>query len=93
VFVVETKTPDGQALVETYNASSLYCLTPVTEDVVSTVARNINPAPISAWDLPTKARLALELMEEQEREKKRAIEAGESVSEPDYRELGNEVPF
>lgn len=73
VFRVETATPDGEKLTEVYNASSLYCLTPVTEQVATIVARSINPAPITAWDLPAKAREALRRMDEEER----AIEAGE----------------
>lgn len=63
VFQVTTQTPDGQPLVEVYAASSLYCLTPVTEDVARNVAERINPAPISAWDLPTNVREAMRAMQ------------------------------
>ena len=63
VFQVTTHTPDGQPLVEVYAASSLYCLTPVTEDVARNVAGRINPAPISPWDLPTNVREAMRAIE------------------------------
>ena len=63
VFQVTTQTPDGQPLVEVYAASSLYCLTPVTEDVARNVAGRINPAPISPWDLPTNVREAMRAIE------------------------------
>lgn len=83
VFVVETSTPDGQQVVETYNASSLYCLTPVTEAVVAIVAKSINPAPIAAWDLPDRVQRALREVERQDREKAAAIEAGEEEHHDD----------
>ena len=35
-----------------YSPSSLYCLTPVTEEVARGLARRTKPAPVQRWELP-----------------------------------------
>lgn len=35
-----------------YPPSSVYCLTPVTEEAAKVVARSSRPQPVSVWELP-----------------------------------------
>jgi hypothetical protein len=78
VFIVESLDPAGETVTEIFNASALFRLTPVTEAVVSTIGKSVNPSPINAYDLPEKARRALLQIEREERDKERSIDAGDS---------------
>lgn len=87
VFIVETPAEDQESgfVAEVYAASSLYCLTPCSEQVARISARHINPEPISRYDLPDPVRQALAAAEHEEWIKRRAIDA------PDEDDDG--VPF
>lgn len=44
----------GEAVVATqfYSPASLYCLTPTTQEIATTIARRSRPAPAHRWELP-----------------------------------------
>ena len=44
----------GESIVATqfYSPSSVYCLTPTTEELARKVAAGVQPGPITEWDLP-----------------------------------------
>lgn len=44
----------GQTLAsQFYGGSSIYCLTPTTEDIARRVAASNRPAPVHAWEMPS----------------------------------------
>lgn len=43
---------DKAAFSKMFGASSIYCITPVTEDVARGVAGQIREEPITPWDIP-----------------------------------------
>lgn len=45
---------NGQDLTQFYGPGSVYCITPVTEEVARSVARNNQPQPIHQWELPSR---------------------------------------
>lgn len=50
---------DGSTITQFYGGNSIYCLSPVTEDVARAVARRNQPAPVSPYEiLPPKAMAA-----------------------------------
>ena len=75
VFVVETSDPEGQTVTEIFAASALFRLTPITEAVAAQTARGVNPSPVNPYDLPSRVQRALRLIEQEDRDKARAIEA------------------
>lgn len=42
----------GVVLTQLYGASSVYCLTPTTEEIARAVARQNQPEPVQRWELP-----------------------------------------
>lgn len=42
---------DQPAATQLYNPTSVYCITPTTEDVARAVARGNRPAPVQRWEL------------------------------------------
>lgn len=54
---IDVPTEDGQPpITQFYGGNSIYCLSPVTEDVARAVARRNQPAPVSPYEiLPPKA--------------------------------------
>jgi hypothetical protein len=42
----------GQAATQFYGGSSIYCVTPTTEEAARLVARRNVPAPVQTWELP-----------------------------------------
>lgn len=49
---------DGQdPATQFYSGSSLYCVTPTTEEVARGLAERIRPAPVNIWDLPERKSL------------------------------------
>jgi hypothetical protein len=49
--------PAEPPLTQYYGASSLYCLTPTTEDLAKKVAQASRPAPVSRYELPEPPRV------------------------------------
>jgi hypothetical protein len=45
-------TDDAQAATQFYGGSSIYCVTPVSEEVARRVAECNSPAPVHTWELP-----------------------------------------
>ena len=45
-------TAAGPAFDKIFGASSVYCITPVTEDVARATAARLRQEPIQPWDLP-----------------------------------------
>lgn len=43
--------PEGKFVTQYYGGSSIYGLTPTTEEVARAFAQNNAPAPVSRWDL------------------------------------------
>lgn len=53
---VDVPGEDGATITQFYGGNSIYCLSPVTEDVARAVARRNQPAPVSPYEiLPPKA--------------------------------------
>lgn len=54
---IDVPTEDGRPpITQFYGGNSIYCLSPVTEDVARAVARRNQPAPVSPYEiLPPKA--------------------------------------
>ena len=46
---------DGGFTTQFFNASSIYRLTPTTEEAARAVALNCQPTPVHAWELPRPA--------------------------------------
>lgn len=46
------ETSAGPAFDKIFGASSVYCITPVTEDVARATASRLRQEPIRPWDLP-----------------------------------------
>lgn len=44
--------PSDPPVTQYYGASSLYCLTPTTEELAKRVAQAARPAPVHAYELP-----------------------------------------
>lgn len=42
---------DGATITQFYGGNSIYCLSPVTEDVARAVARRNQPAPVSPYEV------------------------------------------
>lgn len=42
---------DGESITQFYPGTSIYCLSPVTEDVARAVARRNRPAPVSPYEI------------------------------------------
>lgn len=84
VFVVESPTQE-EPVSEVYAASSLYCLTPVTEEVARIAARSVNPQPITAWQLPERWRRAIH--ESEERAFALEAPANSDDDDPDFDDL------
>jgi hypothetical protein len=52
--------PGGQPITQFYGGSSIYCLSPVTEDVARAVALRNRPAPVSPYEiLPPRTQTSL----------------------------------
>ena len=50
---IDIPATDGrQAFTKYFGASSVYCITPVTEDVAKALAAKLRNEPIQKWDLP-----------------------------------------
>lgn len=47
------------AFTKLFGASSIYCITPVTEDVARRMSATLRQTPISVYDLPSDVRAAL----------------------------------
>jgi hypothetical protein len=45
----------GQAATQFYGGTSIYCITPTTEEAARLVARRNVPAPVQTWELPRAA--------------------------------------
>lgn len=43
---------EGNVATQFYSPGSLYCLTPVSEDVARRYAAGIQPEPVTRWELP-----------------------------------------
>ena len=50
---------DGPTATQFYSPSSVYCLTPVTEDMARVVAARNQPEPVQRWELPKLAESAM----------------------------------
>lgn len=52
--VIRIDVPGENEAVATqfYSPSSLYCLTPIAEDLARKLAKRYEPAPVTHWDLP-----------------------------------------
>lgn len=50
---------DCQAFSKMFGASSIYCITPVSEDAARVAAGQLKEQPMSEWDLPQEWRHAL----------------------------------
>jgi ABC-type Zn uptake system ZnuABC Zn-binding protein ZnuA len=48
-------TEGAQAATQFYGGSSIYCITPVSEDLARRVAERTAPAPVHTWELPPSA--------------------------------------
>jgi hypothetical protein len=48
-------TEGAQAATQFYGGSSIYCITPVSEEAALLVARRSAPTPIQTWELPPSA--------------------------------------
>lgn len=44
--------PDGQFVTQYFGGSSVYRLTPTTEEIARTVAMRNQPSPVYMWELP-----------------------------------------
>lgn len=56
--------PNGDTFVTQYfNGSSLYRLTPTTEEIARSVAKSNQPAPVFRWELPDQKQLAPPVVE------------------------------
>ncbi len=49
---IDVPTEDGSFVTVFFGGSSVYSLTPVTEEVARAAARHTQPAPVSIWQLP-----------------------------------------
>lgn len=50
---LEVPAVDGQSpATQLYNPTSVYCITPTTEEVARAVAASARPAPVQRWELP-----------------------------------------
>lgn len=92
-FVVETPGEGDAFVTEVYAASALYALTPVTEEVARLVARSVNPAPITPYELPREWRAAIARAEQEVRERSAAIEAGDGPERSGDGDGWDEVTF
>jgi len=52
---IDIPNKDGGATTQFFNASSIYRLTPTTEDVARQVALSCQSRPVSPWELPVPA--------------------------------------
>jgi hypothetical protein len=43
---------DGPVATQFYSPSSVYCITPTTEEIARAVAKRNQPAPVQRWELP-----------------------------------------
>jgi hypothetical protein len=43
---------DGPEATQFYGGSSIYCLTPTTEEIALRVAASCRPEPVHSWELP-----------------------------------------
>lgn len=48
--------PDSMVATQFYSPSSVYCLTPVTEEMARAVAARNRPQPVQRWELPAVAK-------------------------------------
>ena len=48
------------------NPSSVYCITPVSEEAAKLAARNANPDPVTRWELPASVQAALRASERED---------------------------
>jgi hypothetical protein len=48
---IDIPTADGGFVTQWFGGSSVYRLTPTTEEIARTVATNCNPAPVGTWEL------------------------------------------
>lgn len=44
--------PEGKSVTQFYGGSSIYAVTPCTEDLARAVAKSNQPAPVQRWELP-----------------------------------------
>lgn len=44
--------PSDPPVTQYINASSIYCMTPTTEDIVRRFASRMTPTPVHEWELP-----------------------------------------
>jgi hypothetical protein len=56
-------TEDAQAATQFYGGSSIYCVTPVSEEVARRVAESNSPAPVHHWELSRPSRPATEVVD------------------------------
>lgn len=57
---IDVPTTEGPPITQFYGGASIYCLSPVTEDVARAVARRNKPAPVSPYEiLPPRTQTAL----------------------------------
>jgi hypothetical protein len=50
------ETPGHPAFTKLFGGSSIYCLTPVTEEVARALAARIRTEPVQPWDIPAELR-------------------------------------
>lgn len=48
---IDVPGPDDTTITQFYGGNSIYCLSPVTEDVARAVARRNQPAPVSPYEI------------------------------------------
>lgn len=84
IFVVETPNDTDGFDTEIYAASALYALRPISEQIARAIAKRINPAPVNPYELPDDWRKAIQSVEQEKRDRARAIEAGEDQPIADH---------
>ncbi len=55
---IEIPGPDGKFVTQYFAGGSVYRITPTTEEIARSVAKNNAPSPVHRWELPSPAALA-----------------------------------
>ena len=49
---IDVPSENGEYSTQYYSAASVYCITPTSEEIARTVAKQSQPAPVSRWEFP-----------------------------------------
>jgi len=49
---IDVPSEDGKFSTQYYSPASVYCITPTSEEIARTVAKQSQPAPVNRWEFP-----------------------------------------